>query len=66
MKITCPMCWKEFEQKGRRKFCIKCTNIRNKQLAKQYRDNNPELMREQHRKNQARYEAKKKQIEREY
>lgn len=33
MKIKCKNCGKEIEKKGTREICIKCSNIRDKELA---------------------------------
>lgn len=37
MKIQCQSCWKEIEKKGNRVLCIKCSNKRDKEIAKQRR-----------------------------
>lgn len=36
--IQCKMCWKSIEKKGRRELCVHCTNIRNREVAKEYRE----------------------------
>ncbi len=46
MKIKCERCGKEMEKKGNRVLCIKCTNLRNKEVAIKYRAENAEHIRE--------------------
>ena len=36
--INCKECWKVIEKKCNRVLCIKCANIRNKEVAKKYRE----------------------------
>ena len=36
--IKCKDCWKEIERKGKRERCVKCANIRNREVAKKYRE----------------------------
>jgi len=37
-KIKCKNCWKEIEKKWNRELCIKCTNKRQKENARRYRE----------------------------
>lgn len=46
MLIKCEMCGKEIEKKWRRTVCIKCANIRNKEVAKKYREEYREMKKE--------------------
>lgn len=46
MKIKCERCWKEFEQKWKRVLCIACTNLRQKENAKRYREAHREEIKE--------------------
>jgi Zn finger protein HypA/HybF involved in hydrogenase expression len=46
MKIKCERCGKEMEKRGNRVLCIKCTNQRNKEVAKIYRDGYREMKKE--------------------
>ena len=57
--IKCNRCWKEIEQKGTRVLCIRCSNQRDKEIAKKYREDHLEEMKARERE---RYQAKKKSI----
>ena len=59
MKIKCEQCWKEFEQKWKRVLCITCTNKRQKENARRYREENPEHIRELARQRYQRVKAQK-------
>lgn len=51
MKINCGQCWKEFEQKWKRVLCITCTNLKQKENAKRYREAHIDELRERAMKN---------------
>ena len=36
--IQCRQCWKTIQKKGKRLLCVHCTNVRNREIAKKYRD----------------------------
>ena len=40
--IKCERCWKEMIKKGKRKMCIRCTNLRNKEVQEKYREEHRE------------------------
>ena len=46
MKIKCRVCGKEIEKKGKRLLCVHCTNVRNREIAKKYRDELAEMKKE--------------------
>lgn len=36
--IKCRVCNKTIQKKGKRLLCVHCTNVRNREIAKKYRD----------------------------
>ena len=46
MLIKCERCGKEIEKKQNRTLCIKCVNLRNKEVAKKYREEYREMKKE--------------------
>ena len=45
MLIKCENCGKEIQQRGRRTLCIACSNRRDKEIAKKYRETHIEEIR---------------------
>lgn len=48
-KISCQKCWKTIEKKGSRVLCIACSNKRDKEIAKIYREAHKEEIRTKNR-----------------
>jgi hypothetical protein len=49
MLIKCESCWKEIQQRWRRTLCIACSNKRDKEIAKIYREAHKEEIRTKNR-----------------
>ena len=47
--IECKRCWKLIEKKGTREYCIACSNKRDKEIAKIYREAHKEEIRTKNR-----------------
>lgn len=59
MKIKCLRCGKEIEKKWTRVLCIRCSNQRDKEVARAYREAHLDELKARERK---RYEEKKKNL----
>lgn len=57
--INCQRCWKEIQKKSTRVLCIACSNKRDKEVSKKYREEHREEIRERNRET-ARKRAGKK------
>ena len=57
--IKCERCWKLIEQKVHRVLCIRCSNQRDREIARKYREDHLEEMKAREKE---RYLAKKNAI----
>ena len=47
--INCQKCWKQIEQKGNRVLCIRCSNKRDREIARKYREDHIDEIRTKNR-----------------
>lgn len=58
-EIQCKRCWKRIQQKGTRVLCIRCSNQRDKEVARAYREAHLDELKAREKK---RYEEKRKNL----
>ena len=58
--INCLRCWKEIQLKWPRKYCIKCRNLVDKEIQREYIEKNREEIRRKQRERMRRASEEKK------
>lgn len=61
--IQCENCGKTIEKKGKRRVCVKCANLRDREHAKQFREEHREEIRERVRNLREKRKAEQDSIE---